>query len=69
MQSKEEKQVDMLYEQVTCEVSIQCSKCSTSDAIRGFDEEDAAKIFWENGWRATSNNVYCPTCVLNRKKK
>lgn len=43
---------------------VYCTKCKKIDSI-GFDLCEALEYFYDEGWRGTVLNCYCPSC---RKK-
>ena len=45
------------------EVSIECTKCKKVDGEYNSDLYFAAPNFFSKGWRATSQNCYCPECA------
>ena len=60
-----EKVVFHLYDNIETVNTIICSKCGTQEVEFNIDVFEAADSFYEKGWYATSNNIYCPRC---RKK-
>ena len=46
-------------------VSIECTKCHKIVSVIYFNAED----FYNKGWRATANNVYCPKDAKKYKIK
>ena len=63
-------QVGELYEHVTTENTIQCSKCQTIGRIMNTDPYDAADDWIREGWKITKfENIYCPKCNKPKKKK
>lgn len=41
---------------------IECSKCSKSSSADGRLDVAAEQLF-DDGWRATAKNIYCPVCA------
>ena len=58
---------DQLEDNLLVEVSIECTKCRKGDMTCG--EMYAADWFFEKGWRATPNHVYCPNCASKYLKQ
>jgi hypothetical protein len=46
-------------------VSIQCTRCDKMISTDFF----CAETFYNKGWRATENHVYCPACAKKFKIK
>lgn len=67
--NKKDKALDRLYNSVHSFCSIYCSKCKKVEECLYGDEFDAANKFYNKGWYATENNIYCPECNNKRKKK
>ncbi len=44
------------------ESQIFCSKCDNDEYAQG-EHEKGAKVFYTSGWRADSENIYCPSCA------
>ena len=61
--NKKDKILSALYDKLDVEISISCSKCHLSDNVFGQDENQASESFYDNGWRATDINTYCPACA------
>lgn len=61
--SKEEKKkqdnIDNLYESTVEIASIECTKCERIET--GFTI--ACNLLYNDGWRGTRNNIYCPACA------
>lgn len=53
-----------LVDFIHVEATIECSNCE-SFAIA---EEEDEEYFFNLGWRATRDNVYCPDCVTKKLK-
>lgn len=63
-----DKCIDALYDAVEMQAEISCSKCKARDTEHNVDDLSAALVFYNSGWRATSMNVYCPTCAVKHLK-
>lgn len=48
--------------------SITCSKCRDGVDNHMGDEYQAAEGFFNDGWRSTGANVYCPNCAALKLK-
>ena len=57
-----------LYESIISEQSIICDVCSEENSLYNIDDIDACEVFFEEGWRATPNRVYCPVCAKEKLK-
>lgn len=42
---------------------IACNKCSKVDAEEGLNATDAAKVFYDDGWRVVNDLALCSDCV------
>ena len=71
--SNEKKNPEMqLMDSVHLTAEICCSKCDKEDSSDCNDDLEAMQGFYEEGWRATERNTYCPKCAkkyLKAKKK
>lgn len=54
-----------LIDFVEYEASIECSNCKKHGVEYG---DSAEEEFFEEGWRATRDNVYCPACAKKKLK-
>ena len=66
---KKDKILDKLYNSIHSFYSIYCFKCQKEEQCFYGDEFTAADNFYNKGWYATENNIYCPECNNKRKKK
>lgn len=48
-----------LYDNTIEIASIECTKCGTTKS----EDVIAAESIYNEGWRSTRNNVYCPACA------
>lgn len=62
------KAEDFLDELLTMH-QISCSKCGRTSSVLHCDEYDACEAFFEEGWRKTKDNCYCPKCAKEKLKK
>ncbi len=72
--TKHEKEMQLkgLSEAVIIEASIECSENECNHAAGGWfdDEEQAAKDFFDRGWRVdVSDYPYCPRCWKQLKSE
>jgi hypothetical protein len=65
MGKKEYEAMD-LYDFIETESSITCSSCRKTDSVMYADSGE--EFFFEEGWRATRENVYCPKCAKKKLK-
>lgn len=56
-----DKEIGKLLEGIAITATISCSKCDLEDELYA-DEYEAGKDFYEDGWRGTEINIYCPKC-------
>jgi hypothetical protein len=62
-------QVGDLYEHITTENTIQCSKCKTIGRKMDIDPYDAAGDWILEGWKITRyETISCPKCNKSKKK-
>lgn len=65
-------EADILFENILSTQEIQCSRCMCTGTEHNIGDYEAAESFQRKGWRATRQNIYCPTCSekkLKPKKK
>lgn len=67
--NRKDKTIINLSESIETINTITCIKCDKESSIRFCDSLEAAEIFYEEGWYATENNIYCSECNNKRKKK
>jgi hypothetical protein len=65
---KKEKQIAELIEEALVTSEIDCSGCGIEEKCEG-DSYDAAEYFYEQGWRVTRFNTYCPHCATDKLKQ
>lgn len=58
-----------LYEDIHSMVDITCNHCGLNNHYHNLDEYDACDVFFKDGWRSTTNNVYCPKCAAKKLKQ
>ena len=63
-----QKEYDKFDGFISSIIQISCTNCDGESETDG-DEFDAPEIFYEEGWRATSTNCYCPNCAKKKLKK
>jgi hypothetical protein len=56
-------ELDRMSEAIEVECTIECSKCKKHNGSMQTDEYYFGEELLELGWRATSQNVYCPDCA------
>ena len=56
---------DFIEEESTC--TITCSNCNKYRSDFGYASH-CQEDFFKRGWRATKDNVYCPTCAPKKLK-
>jgi hypothetical protein len=64
---KDEKLIENLYNFTYTRSQISCTLCSCTGICAGNDDA-AVEVFKKDGWYATDNNAYCPSCNEKRKK-
>jgi hypothetical protein len=62
---KREENINNLFDSTVEVASIECTKCDKVET--GFTL--ACNLLYNDGWRATRNNVYCPDCAKKFKIK
>lgn len=65
--AKKEYEPEDLIDFIELEASIECSKCKKGDMVMYSDTGE--DYFFEAGWRATKDNVYCPECAKKKLKQ
>jgi uncharacterized Zn finger protein (UPF0148 family) len=59
-----------LYDSIETECTITCSNCGRQSSVHGIESDNAADVYFDEGWRATKNgNVYCPKCAKKKLKQ
>lgn len=64
---KEQKLEENVLNCIHTTSRIECTRCDAT-GICGANDDEAVDVFIRDGWYATENNVYCPTCNEKRKK-
>ena len=59
---------EQLFDSCETTTEITCTKCRANVYTCG-DENLACDDFFNKGWRATSNNTYCPACSKKHLKQ
>jgi hypothetical protein len=54
-----------IYESISTTHNIQCSKCGKDNFKYDIGGQDAAKRFYNSGWRVKDETTYCPDCAKN----
>ena len=57
-----------MLDNVYSEHTVMCSLCGDHLSQLNTDDHDFAERCIRDGWRATDNNVYCPSCASKRLK-
>ena len=59
-----------LYDFAWCDVNIMCSSCKKQlkYGSNPSDVSDSIETFYDEGWRATNKNCYCPECAKIKLK-
>lgn len=60
--------IQMENEFIHTEHSVICENCDSTDEDNFGDSLDAAKAFYESGWRIFNDALLCPKCFKNRNK-
>ncbi len=60
--AKKEYTAEQLHDFCLEETTVECGKCKTISGHMG-DADYASERFFEEGWKATPNNIYCPKCA------
>ena len=64
MNKDKEKQLDMIWEAITMEVSIQCQVCNKTEKDININDYNFAEKLYKNGWGLKDNTVLCNKCIL-----
>lgn len=59
---------EQLYDHCLETVEFECSKCSEHKIVYQADGFSASEDLFNEGWRATANNCYCPDCANKHLK-
>ncbi len=65
-EKQQEREINKLDDHVFVESSIECSKCRITSATSG---DSGAEEFYDEGWRGTDKNCYCPECAEKYLKR
>lgn len=62
--------ISLLGENAVSDTKIFCSNCHIQKSIgtNPCDAMNSVEAFFEEGWRATAKNCYCPKCAKRKLK-
>lgn len=69
MSKYKETQEDKIIQFLESFVDAKCDKCNKQETFHQMDDYDAAGVMVRDGWYATPNYLYCPSCQKKRKSK
>lgn len=62
-ETKEEKEISSICDNIEIECTIKCDKCGKSSTMDMVDSMEAAEIFHSEGWRTKRKYTYCYKCL------
>ena len=57
-----------LFDEIITTQEIKCSGCNVVKQEMNMDSMDACEVFFNQGWKKTKENVYCPDCSSKKLK-